>query len=91
VRRPLGPEPTFICARAFPKPTGDLDRVDTGLVPPCSLVACAMNGAVMDAAERHCEFIAGLAAERPWLQVPKMMRVRWLPAAHEARLPGDVA
>jgi len=50
-----------------------------------------MDGAVMDTAERHREFIAGLTAERPWLQVSKMMRVRWLAAAHEASLPGDIA
>jgi hypothetical protein len=46
---------------------------------------------VMDAAERHREFIAGLAAERAWLQVSKMMRVRWLAAANEAGLSGDKA
>ena len=50
-----------------------------------------MNRAVMDSAERHREFIAGLATERPWLQVSKMMRVRWLAAANEAGLSGDKA
>ena len=50
-----------------------------------------MNRAVMDAAERHRKFIAGLTAERPWLQVSKMMRVRWLAAANEAGLSGDKA
>jgi len=50
-----------------------------------------MNGAVMDAAKRHREFIAGLTAERPWLHVSKMMRVRWLAAADEARLLSDKA
>ena len=34
-----------------------------------------MNGAVMDAAKRHREFIAGLTAERPWLHISKMMRL----------------
>jgi hypothetical protein len=91
VRLPIGLDPTFICACPFPKLTGDLDRIDTGLLPPCSFVADAMNGAVMDAAERHREFIAGLAAERPWLQVSKVMRVRWLAAANEAGLSGDKA
>jgi hypothetical protein len=84
-------DPTFICARVAPKFTGYLDRVDTGPLPPCSLVACAMNGAVVDATERHREFIAGLTSERPWLHVSKMMRVRWLAAANEAGLPGNKA
>src|SRR5215831_8869427 len=87
----MGIDPTFICARAAPKFSGYLDWVDTGLLPPCSLVACAMNRAVVDAAEWHREFIAGLTAERPWLHVSKMMRVRWLSAANEAGLSGDKA
>jgi hypothetical protein len=91
VPRPIGSDPTFICARAFPKFASDLDRVDAGLLPPCSLVARAMNCAVMDSAERHREFIASLAAERPWLCVSKVMRVRWLAAANEAGLSGDKA
>jgi hypothetical protein len=50
-----------------------------------------MNRAVVDAAERHREFIASLTSERPWLHVSKMMRVRWLAAADEASLLSDVA
>jgi hypothetical protein len=46
---------------------------------------------MMDPAQRNREFVAGLAAERPRLRVPKMMRVRWLAAAHEARLLSDIA
>jgi hypothetical protein len=34
-----------------------------------------MHCPMMDAAERHSEFIAGLAAERARLQVAKVMRV----------------
>jgi hypothetical protein len=37
-----------------------------------------MNRAMMDTAEGHSELIAGLAAERAWLQVAQVMRVRWL-------------
>jgi hypothetical protein len=84
-------DPTFFCARADPKLTGYLDRIDTDLLPPCSLVACAMNCAVVGAAERHREFIAGPTSERPWLHVSKVMRVRWLAAAHKASLLSDVA
>ena len=85
----MGIDPTFICARVAPKFTGYLDRVDTGPLPPCSLVACAMNGAVVDATERHREFIAGLTSERPWLHVSKMMWVRRLAATDKAGLLGD--
>jgi hypothetical protein len=51
-----------------PQLTGDLDGVDAGRRPPGLLVAGAMDRAVMRAAERDGEFIAGLAAERPRLQ-----------------------
>jgi hypothetical protein len=46
---------------------------------------------VMHATERDREFIARFAAQRAWLDVPKMMRVRWLAAADEARLLSDEA
>ncbi len=52
-----------------PELTGDLDGVDAGRLPPGSLVAGAMHCTMMDTAERHGEFIAGLAAERARLQV----------------------
>jgi hypothetical protein len=50
-----------------------------------------MDGAMMDTAQRHGEFIAGPAAERARLQVAKVMRIGWLAAADEARLLGDRA
>jgi hypothetical protein len=34
-----------------------------------------MDGAMMDTAQRHGEFIAGLAAARARLQVAKVMRI----------------
>ena len=89
VRRPRNALPFFGSAGLDPKLTRDLDRVDAGLLPPGPLVTGAMNRTVVDAAERHGEFVAGLAAERPWLHEPKMMRVGRLAAAKEARLPGD--
>jgi hypothetical protein len=58
-----------------PELTGDLDGVDAGRLPPRLLVAGAMDGAVMRAAERHGKFVARFAAERPWLQVADMMRI----------------
>ena len=69
-----------------PELTGDLDGVDAGRLPPGLLVAGAMDRAVMRAAERDGEFIADFAAERPRLQVAKMMRIGLFAAADEARL-----
>src|SRR5262245_58993644 len=45
----------------------------------------------MDAAERDREFVAGLAAECPRLQVAQVMWVGRLAAADQAGLLGDVA
>ena len=70
---------------------GDLNGVDAGRLPPRLLVAGAMDGAMMRAAERDGEFIAGLAAERPRLQVAEMMRIGLFAAADEARLLGNIA
>src|SRR6516225_1050750 len=69
-----------------PELTGDLNRVDAGRLPPGLLVAGAMDGAVMRAAERDGEFVARFAAERPRLQVAKMMRIGLFAAASETRL-----
>ena len=69
-----------------PELTGDLDGVDAGRRPPGLLIAGAMDRAMMRAAERDGEFIAGLAAERPRLQVAEMMRIGLFAAADETRL-----
>ena len=74
-----------------PELTGDLDGVDAGRLPPGLLVAGAMNRAVMRPAERDGEFVAHFAAERPRLQVAKMMRIRLFAAAEQARLLGNMA
>ena len=73
-----------------PELTGDLNGVDAGGPPPRLLVAGAMDGAVMRAAERDGEFVAGFAAERSWLQVAKMMRIGLFAAADETCLLGDI-
>src|SRR6516225_9644306 len=70
--------------------TGDLNGVDAGRLPPGLLVAGAMDRAVMRAAERHGEFVADFAAERPRLQVAKMMRIGLFASADETRLLGDI-
>ena len=73
-----------------PELTGDLDGVDAGRLPPGLLVAGAMDRAVMRAAERDGEFVARFAAERPRLQVAKMMRIGLFAAADETCLLGDI-
>ena len=50
-----------------------------------------MNRAVVRAAERDGKLIAHFAAERPRLQVAKMMRVGLFAAADETRLLGNIA
>ena len=57
----------------LPELAGDLDRVDPRRRPPDPLVAGAMDCAMMRATERDGELIAHFAAERPWLEVAKMM------------------
>ena len=74
-----------------PQLTGDLDRINAGRRPPGLLIAGAIDGAVMRAAERDGEFIACLAAERARLQVAKMMRIGLFAAADETRLLGNIA
>ena len=46
---------------------------------------------MMRAAERDGELVARFAAERPRLQVAKMMRIGLFAAADEARLLGNIA
>ena len=74
-----------------PELTGDFDGVDPRRRPPGLLIAGAMDRAMMRAAERNGKFIADLAAERPRLQVAKMMRIGLFAAADEARLFGNIA
>src|SRR2546422_4426591 len=74
-----------------PELPGDLDWVNAGRLPPGLLVAGAMDRAVMRAAERDGEFVARFAAERPRLQVAKMMRIGLFAAANEAGLLGNIA
>jgi hypothetical protein len=72
-----------------PELAGDVDWVHAGGLPPCSLIAGAMDRAVMDTAERDSELVAGPSTESARLHVPKMMWIRRLAAADEARLLGD--
>jgi hypothetical protein len=87
--RLIGPDTAIFQARLFPERTGNLTRLDAGLLPPSPFVAGAVQGAVVDSTERHRELVACLAAERARLRIAKMMRVRRLTAAHKAGLLGD--
>jgi hypothetical protein len=59
--------PSF--TRVFFQNLRDLNRVDAGGLPPCSLIAGAMNRMVMDTAERHSKLVAGSSTESPRLHV----------------------
>jgi hypothetical protein len=82
----VGRNLSLVYAGVFPQFTGNLVWIDASRPPPSSLVAVAMDRAVMDTAKGHGEFIAGPAAERARLQIAKMMRVGWLATADEAWL-----
>src|SRR5262249_49132941 len=82
--------PLAQCARRLPEPAGNLDRVNAGLPPPCALVAGAVHRSMMPAAEWDRELIADLAAERTWLGKSEVVGIRWLAAAQETRLLGDI-
>jgi len=73
-----------------PEVAGDPNGIDADRLPPGLLVASAMDRAVMRAAERDGEFVARFTAERPWLQVAKMMRIGLFAPANETRLLGDI-
>src|SRR5499427_4809727 len=73
-----------------PELTSDLNGVDAGRLPPGLLVAGAMDRPVMRAAERDGEFVARFAAERPRLQVAKMMRIGLFAPADETCLLGNI-
>ena len=73
----------------LPELTGDLHGIDAGRRPPGLLVAGAMNRAMMRAAERDGEFIAGFAAERTRLHELQVVRIRRFARTQEARLLGD--
>jgi len=61
------------------------ERLELLLGPPRSLIAAAVEGAVMQSAQRHGELVAHPAPERGALGKPQVMRVRGSPAADEGR------
>ena len=73
----------------LPKLHSNLHRIDLEIVPPSLFVSNSMNFSVMSAAERHSEFITNLETDCPRLRKAQMMRIGWLPAAHQTRLRSD--
>ena len=88
-RSEAGPRRALIQARASPQLTSNLDRVDAGLLPPCPLIADAMNLPVMDPAQGGNEFIAHLPAECTRLREAQVMGIGRFSPAHETGLLGD--
>ena len=64
-------------------------RINAGLLPPCRLIAAAVDLAVMPPAERHRELIADLTAQRAWLGKTQMMRIGGHTTANQAGLLDD--
>jgi len=91
LHRPVGRHLALFYARVLPKLASNFDGIDAGCLPPGPLVTGAMRGPMMHPAERDREFVARLAAERPWLQVAQMMGVGRLAPADEAGLLNDKA
>src|SRR5207245_10533645 len=86
LRRRRGLNSPLVYPGAFPKLASDVDRVNTGLLPPGFFVTGAMHRPVMRAAERDGKFIACFAAERARLHKSDVMRIQGLAAAQEAGL-----
>ena len=74
--------------RFEPERAGGGGRIKAGLLPPYRFVVAAMDFAMMAAAERHGELIAGLSTERLLLGKAQMMRIGGRTAANQTRLLG---
>ena len=70
----------------LPKVSGDWQRFDLEVFPPCHLIAGLMQLPVMTTAERNGELVADFKADGSGLGKPQVMRVAGLPAADETGL-----
>ena len=75
--------------RFEPERTGRGGRIHTGLLPPCRLIATAMDLAMMTAAERHREFVAYLSTKRSMLRKAQMVRIGGRATTNQTWLFGD--
>ena len=75
--------------RCGPKLVSHGHRLDAELGPPADFISGAMQVAMMGAAQRHRELIAGLEAKASWLREAQVVGVRRLASANHAGLRGD--
>jgi len=77
--------------RLGPKLVSYRHWLDAQASPPLVLSHGLVDFAMVHAAERHGEFVAHLAAQRPGLCEPQMMGVGRLAPAHHTRLRDKLA
>ena len=73
-----------------PQRAGSRKGIYSRLPPPRSFISAAMDLAMVHAAKRHSELIAGFASQRARLRVAQMVGVGRLATTDQAGLPGDV-
>ena len=72
--------------RLFPKPLGNLQRINMQVRPPGHFVASLMQLPMMTAAERDSELVTDLKADGSRLCKPQVMRVAGLTTTYETGL-----
>ena len=70
----------------FPKPSGDVQRLDLPILPPGHLIAGLMQLPMMASAKGDGEFVADFHADGARLGEPQVMRVAGLSSTDQARL-----
>jgi hypothetical protein len=70
----------------LPQPLSNHHRVEVGGLPPRRLVATAVKGAMVGAAQRHRELVADPTAQGAWLHESEVVGVTRLPPTKEAGL-----
>ena len=71
-----------------PRVSAHFDRINPILFPSLKLIAAAVQGAMVRAAERHGELIAYASTNGGGLRKPEVMGIRRSPFAKETRLRG---
>jgi len=72
--------------RLFPKPLGDLQRLDVEILPPGDFIAGLMQLPMMTTAEWDSELVTDFETQGSGLRKAEVMRVARLSAADEAGL-----
>ena len=75
-----------ILGRLFPKPLGDLERVDLEILPPGCFITGPVQLPMMTAASWHGEFVANFQTKGSGLCKAQMMRIGRLTSADETGL-----